>query len=186
MLHREELLDAWDAAAKAFAQAKRVGLVERAGVSVYSAVRAQEALDKKDLDIVQVPANIFDRRMERAGVFVRAKEREKTVFIRSVYLQGLALMSSESAPPHIPCAREALRTLQRFCEEHGLNRQQFAVAYVRHLAPECKVIIGAETAAQARENCALFEARPLDPNLHAEWTARWPEDVELLISPHRW
>jgi aryl-alcohol dehydrogenase-like predicted oxidoreductase len=186
MLHREELLDAWDVVAGAFTQAKRAGLVERVGVSVYSAARALEALDKEELDIIQVPANVFDRRMERAGVFARARERGKTVFIRSAYLQGLALVSPELAPARIPFAGEAVCAFQRFCEAQGLSRQQFAISYVRHLAPEAKLIIGAETAAQARENCSLFEACSLDPALHAEWTARWPEDIELLVSPHRW
>jgi len=186
MLHREGMLDVWDVAMETFERAQRVGIAERVGVSIYSSSRALEALGKYGLDIVQVPANVFDRRMERAGVFAHAKKCGKVVFIRSVYLQGLALMSPQSTPAQIPFAKDATEVLQQFCVQHELNRKQFAMAHVRHLAPEGKLVIGAETAAQVRENCALFEACSLNPHLHSAWTARWPDDIESLVDPSRW
>ena len=187
LLHREDQLDHWgNGMATTLREAKRMRMIARIGISVYSPERALQALKMDEVDLIQVPANIFDRRMERAGVFECARELEKTVFVRSVYLQGLALMQPESAFNGILCAKEAVTALQQFCAEHKVYRQHFAMDYVRRMAPGARLIIGLETGAQALENCALFQNEPLSGSLTQAWTTRWPEDIDGLIDPRKW
>jgi aryl-alcohol dehydrogenase-like predicted oxidoreductase len=187
LLHSEEQLDDWiDSVGEVLTQARRSGLVARIGVSIYSPARALQALQLDNVDLVQVPANIFDRRMERAGVFAKARERGKDVFIRSVYLQGLALMPAGAVPERIPQGRKAVSALQQFCAEHKTEPRHFAINYVRQLAPSARLIIGAETVSQARENCAAFEREPVTDTLAQAWNCRWPEDVDALIDPRGW
>ena len=187
LLHREDQLDHWDnRMATALREAKRMRMIARIGISVYSPERALQALKMDEVDLIQVPANIFDRRMERAGVFECAREVEKTVFVRSVYLQGLALMQADSVSNGIFCAKEAVAALQLFCTEHGIYRQRFAIDYVRRMAPGARLIIGAETVAQALENCGLSQKEPLSGSLTQAWTTRWPQDIERLIDPRKW
>jgi aryl-alcohol dehydrogenase-like predicted oxidoreductase len=187
LLHQEEQLDCWsDSVAQALVEAKRAGLASHLGASVYSPLRALQALELDGLDVIQVQANVFDRRMERAGVFERARERGKIVFVRSVYLQGLALMPPDAVPRGIPQGREAADAFQQFCEEFQTGRDHLAVDFVRRMAPEAKLIIGAETVAQAVANCALFEKKPLDEKIHKAWRSRWPHDLDSLIDPRRW
>jgi aryl-alcohol dehydrogenase-like predicted oxidoreductase len=187
LLHSEEQLDYWNGAlGKTLRQAKHSKLVSRIGVSVYSPSRALQALQMDDLDVIQVPANLFDRRMERAGVFERARELNKTVFVRSVYLQGLALISCDLAPKRIPGAREAVGALRRFCAEHRLNRRQFAIDYVRLMVPAARLVIGAETPRQVLENCGFFQKEPIDRGIMQAWTSQWPEDIDALIDPRTW
>jgi aryl-alcohol dehydrogenase-like predicted oxidoreductase len=187
LLHKEEELDRWPGSIRdVFRQAKRVGLVARAGVSVYSPERALQALDFEDIAIVQVPASVFDRRMARAGVFARAAALGKTVFVRSVYLQGLALLPPGAPPRSIPRGAQAVEVLRRFCAEKGFTVQQFAVDHVRTVAPHAKVIIGAETVEQTRENCALFANPPVKTGVYEAWAETWPRDFPDLIDPRRW
>jgi aryl-alcohol dehydrogenase-like predicted oxidoreductase len=187
LLHSEDQLGLWNAwLGNALREAKRAKLVSRIGVSVYSPDRALQALQIDDLDLIQVPANVFDRRMERAGVFDRAREVEKTVFVRSVYLQGLALIQPDSVSNGIFCAKEAVAALQLFCTEHRIYRQQFAMDYVRRMAPGARLIIGVETMAQALENCGLLQKEPLSGSLTQAWTTRWPQDIDRLIDPRKW
>jgi aryl-alcohol dehydrogenase-like predicted oxidoreductase len=187
LLHDEDDLDRWDATLEGvFSEMRAGGLIRHAGVSVYSPERAMQALQCRGIDLVQVPANIFDRRMARAGVFEAAASLGKQVFIRSVYLQGLALMTPEQVQQRLPSAGDACRRLTRFCNRHQVTLRQFAIDHVRRLAPAAGIIIGAETVAQVRENCQFFSAPPLPADLQAHWTREWPHDFLELIDPRRW
>ena len=187
LLHREEDLDRWQGSiSKTFKAAKGAGLVERVGVSVYSPERALQALENEEIDIIQVPSNVFDRRMARAGFFERAGALGKVAFVRSVYLQGLALLPPGAPMRGIPRAAQAVEALHRFCAERGIAVRQFAVDHVRAVAPQAKVIIGAETVDQARDNCGLFSRASDRGDLHQAWAEAWPQDFPELIDPRRW
>jgi aryl-alcohol dehydrogenase-like predicted oxidoreductase len=187
LLHREEQLDQWDGPlGEALSQARDAGLIEHAGVSVYSAQRALQALELNGLDALQAPANVFDRRLKRAGVFERTTHRNVTIFLRSVYLQGLALMSVSRVAQVAPFAVPAVKRLEEFCHVHHLDRREFALRYALALDARAQVIIGAETPAQVTANCRTATAAPLPAALCAEWDTAWPDDDETLINPGRW
>jgi aryl-alcohol dehydrogenase-like predicted oxidoreductase len=187
LLHREHLLDLWDGPlGNALRGARADGLLAHLGVSVYGSSRALAALEHPDLDVIQVPANVFDRRMERAGVFARAHAMDKRVFVRSVYLQGLALMPPTSLPAPLSFARPALEALEAHCRKHGLDRGAFAMAYMRLKAPEATLVIGSESRDQVERNVALVKRVTVDVECAAEWDRRWPNDMDELIDPSRW
>lgn len=109
-------------------------------------------------------------------MFECAGEVEDAVFVRSVYLQGPALMQPDSVFNEILRAKKAVTALQQFCAEHSVYRQHFAMDYVRGMAPGARLIIGVETGAQALGNCALFQNELLSGSSSQAWTTRWPED----------
>lgn len=187
LLHREGRLDEWAAGwAPLFRAARAEGWLAHAGASVYSPARALQALELDGLDALQVPASLFDRRAARAGVFARAAALGKTVFVRSVFLQGLALMEPSAVPPRMAAARRAVALLSDFCARRRLDRARFALAYARRLAPAGVLVLGAETAAQVRRNCALAAAPAVDEEHLREWDRLWPEDDEAFVDPSRW
>jgi aryl-alcohol dehydrogenase-like predicted oxidoreductase len=95
-------------------------------------------------------------------------------------------MPPDAAPAGVEGASCAVAGLEAFCREQALDRRHFAVDFIRAQAPQARLVLGAETAAQVEENCALFTAPPLDPAIHAGWLARWPDDLEPLIDPRLW
>lgn len=187
LLHREEQLNQWNGViGEAFALAKQDGLIAHAGVSVYSPRRALHALQLDGLTILQLPANVFDRRMIRAGVLTKAAQRGVQVFIRSIYLQGLALLPPGRVAQTAPFAVSAVTQLESFCRAHHLDRQGFAMRYAMALDPQALLVVGAETREQVAENCRIANEMPLQPVLCQEWDQCWPEDVEPLVNPSQW
>jgi aryl-alcohol dehydrogenase-like predicted oxidoreductase len=187
LLHGEEQLDSWNGEVReAFRLARQESLVAHVGVSVYSTQRALQALHIPDLDLLQVPANLFDRRMREAQVFTKASARGVTVFIRSIYLQGLALFSSQRAKESALFAVPSITALEQFCRLNGIDQKRFAFEYARDISTEAFRIVGAETKEQVVENSRLESETPLDSALFRQWDKVYPNDLEELLNPGRW
>lgn len=187
MLHRENWLGYWGGKlGRVLEQVQSRGWVERLGVSVYTPDRALEVIGNPAFTILQAPLNVFDRRMIRAGILDAARQKNKKVFLRSVYLQGLVLMDIADAARAVPAAGRAVTALERFCSESGVSRGRFAFGYVRHRAPEAVIVIGAESVRQVAENIVLANEQPPDPSLFDEWDRFWPDDDDAFINPSKW
>ena len=151
MLHREEYLELWETGLGEILQSFiGKGLTEHIGVSVYSPKKALLALEKDEIYMIQIPSNILDRRFEKAGVFVLGQEKE--VYIRSVFLQGLILMNAEELTENMKFANRILNSLEAFSRETGLSKQDLALGYVGRAFPGTRIIFGAETSRQVKNN----------------------------------
>ena len=187
LLHREEMLDSWDELWRpVFNEARELGVVLYSGVSVYNPERALQALECKDLDLIQLPANVFDRRMSRSGIFTRARDQGIKIFIRSVFLQGLALMEPFELPGQMGFAKTALDTLSSFCLESDLERQSFLLHYLFLRYPDSVIIFGAETVEQVKQNCRLAKQDLISAEICDQWDQVWPLDDERLVNPTLW
>jgi len=157
LLHNEEDLRFWD---KGLGQNLRKlgvkGKVKFIGASFYSPQKALEALDIDGIDIIQVPANIFDRRFEEAGVFKKARECGKKVLVRSIFLQGLLLIPLERVPNSLKHALPYLQQLEQLAYSIKLTRLELALGYAAQRWPESLVIFGAESSKQVADNVRIF------------------------------
>lgn len=187
LLHREEQLAAWDGTiGKCLRALVREGTVEHIGASVYSPRMALGACDCDGLDLLQIPASCLDRRMERSGLQKRAESCGVTLHVRSVFLQGLALMDATRVPSGIPSAQAAVATLDRFCSAHHLDRRHFALSYAKRAWPDSGLVVGAETVGQVRENADAFRGPALSECAFVEWETMWSRDEPLLVDPSKW
>ncbi len=147
MLHRYAGLAEWDRglgdALKAF---RASGGASYLGVSVYGAEEALAAIEHPDMDIIQIPANAWDSRMIRAGVFERARERDMLLFVRSIFLQGLLLLSPEEAEAKVPGAGGPAEAWAGLCRRYNCSSLELALGWTAGL--RCPLVIGAETPEQ--------------------------------------
>jgi aryl-alcohol dehydrogenase-like predicted oxidoreductase len=186
MLHREKLLDLWDAGlSETLHSFVDRGLVEHIGVSVYTPQAAIRALQQSDIDLVQMPANIFDRRFEKAGVLREAQRWRKQVYVRSVYLQGLLLMRVDDLPASMRFAIPVMERLEEFSSKTGFSRQQLALGYVRSVYPAQKVVLGCETLQQVTDNLQLWLAE-LPEKIIAALCAKFNNIDEKIVNPSLW
>lgn len=152
LLHNEKQLDLWDEYLPIFKESKRQRLIRYAGISIYSSDYAKRALLNSGVDIVGLPFNVFDQRALTEKWFDLAKKNGKQIFVRSVYLQGLLLMNLDKLPPKMGFAATALRNYQDFCLQLNMTQQEVALAFVLQYAGNSKIIIGAETSRQVKDN----------------------------------
>ena len=186
MLHREELLGSWDVGVRdVLSGLLERGMIEKLGVSVYSTDAAHRALQIRQIGCVQIPANIIDRRFENADVFNAAKRSKKTLFIRSIYLQGLLLKKSFELNPLMQFAIPCLESLHKFGQDHGIPVKTLALVYARLAYPDAKIIFGAETAEQVSENLKLWNTDvPTEVVNDAKMQLCFNDEV--LLNPSLW
>ncbi|MGB2753760.1 MAG: aldo/keto reductase [Phycisphaerae bacterium] len=186
MLHRQERLAQWNQGLGRIAAALRAtGKVKRIGVSVYSPDRAVEAIRADGIDMVQVPTSVLDGRFLDAGVFDLARERGKLVYVRSVFLQGLVLMGPAEIPDALAAVRPGVERLEALARDLDLTRQELALLAVRDAAPRARLIFGAETPAQVRDNLRAWARRSVPDLWQRAREAVGPVD-ERLLNPALW
>ncbi len=185
--HREEFLDLWDKGlGEVVSDIIASEKVAKVGISVYSPIRALEALGKDGIDCVQVPANILDHRFEQAGVFDRAHERGKEIFIRSIYLQGLLLLDPETLPEKMNFAKNVLQEAKNLVEKYKIFPQELALAYVKQSFPSAYSVIGAETVLQVRENCDLWKRASVPSEALQTIRDTFVTVDEYILNPAKW
>jgi len=159
LLHREELLNYWnEGLGEAIASFRSEGLVEHLGVSVSNPEYAKMALEEKNITIIQVPSNILDRRFERTGIFNKSEGEKKTIYIRSVFLQGLLFLNPDKLSKSMKFTHNVLKIFNMLADKCGLSRQQLAIGFVIKAYPSAKIVLGAETSQQVKSNLSVLES----------------------------
>jgi len=158
-----------------------LGLAKRVGASVYS---IQALLDAKaiypGLTVFQVPENICDRRMLSSSELVDLKNEGNQFNVRSIYLQGLLLMSPQAIPGKLQKAKTAVQQLKTFADSYATLPVDLCLAYGRAIPWASGIIIGAVNGAQLRQ---AVESKV---QLPAAWETLIDVLPEAILDPRRW
>lgn len=160
LLHKPKELEVWYEGLGETLEALRAeGRCEKLGVSVYEPEELELALRISAMEYIQIPYNVFDHRWTSSGLIERAVEAGRTIMIRSVFLQGLLLMSPEDANTKLPESAPWLERWFAIVEKTGRAADDLAIAFTRTMIPEGRLVLGAEAVEQVRANAALIGAR---------------------------
>ena len=180
LLHDWDALDAKtaDAAARELELQRAQGVTLAVGVSVYDEGAVARALGAfESLDIMQVPANALDRRLDSSAILDEVRVRGGRVQVRSALLQGV--LGNDSDNPF--AAHPAVQAWFAHCRDQGVTPLVAALAHVRAL-PWCdEVVIGVADASQLEQIINAWssvEARRAPVSLGSEDLA--------LIDPRTW
>lgn len=164
---------------------KSRGLAERIGVSIYTPEEAMRALEYPSVTAIQVPYNLFDQRLDRAGFFEKAKERDVLVFARSSLLQGLALMDPVALPGRVAFAEEHLRRFLAICGDHGMSPLEAAVGYVGGRKGIDYVVFGVDNIKQLAEYISIRDT-VLPAGMEQRLRETFANVEERLVNPVLW
>lgn len=123
---------------------KNMGLIQRIGVSAYSADKIRAISRLGVYDVIQVPVNVGDIRAYQTASEVFSGQ----IVARSIFLQGTLLCSTELLDRHrfgkeICSFRCHLDRISRNC---GITTREMMVAFVARLVGGREVIISSSTA----------------------------------------
>lgn len=161
------------------------GLARHIGVSVYSPSEAMKALEYQEMDVIQIPYNIFDRRLDKCGFFKDAEKRGVEVYARSSLLQGLALMKPEFLPENMKFASKYLRRFHTTCESYGISPLEAAIGFVGNHRKIDYVVFGVDSEEQLKEYISMRD-RSIPDKLLKSLELEFEVVEEKLVNPTLW
>ena len=179
LFHREEDLEYIDVLRKLEGR----GLIAGSGVSLDSPAQCKQVL-RKEVNYLQIPYNIFDRRFDE--FWSKAEDAGITIFIRSVYLQGLLLMPENKIAPHLIEVIPVRRQLESLAIDAGINMPELCMRFILCNPAVTSVLTGVDSLDQLKQNIKLFKKGPLSADILAEINKIVPVFPENLIRPTCW
>lgn len=130
---------------------KARGRVLKVGVSIYSPDELEPLLERFDLDLVQAPLNILDRRILETGWAGRLKENGIELHTRSAFLQGLLLMPKDQRPAKFDRWASIWDEWGQWLAETGLTPLQACLRFAVQQSLVDRVLIGVDSTEQLLE-----------------------------------
>ena len=156
------------------------GVVEKIGVSIYDPSELDTLCARFQFDLVQAPFNILDRRLIDSGWLDRLSDLDTELHVRSVFLQGLLLMSTFDRPGKFKSWEPLWSDWDRWLYHNGITPLQACLRYALSFPQISKVIVGVDSQKQLRE---IISASSGDfPEL---WDTLKTNDL-CLINPANW
>jgi aryl-alcohol dehydrogenase-like predicted oxidoreductase len=158
-------------------------IVKKIGISIYKPNELELLTKINDVDIVQVPLNLIDRRIVSSGWLDRLYENGVEVHTRSSFLQGLLLMPRTDMPQKFNKWKNIWDKWDAIKTEHLLlDPITTCLQYPVSLKQVSKVIVGVDSAEHFEKiinSLAKSDQNPLNLDCLVS------EDEELII-PSNW
>lgn len=163
---------------------KKAGTLNLLGVSIYSNDELEAAIESPELDVIQLPFNVLDRSARKIELLKKAKLRNKRIYARSVFLQGLFFMDSARLPEKLLPLSDQLLRVRRLASKNGMNLHELCLNYVVHKNYIDRVLIGVDSELHLTENMNAIHSG------FSDLLARSIESIDVpdagLLDPRRW
>jgi len=159
---------------------KSAGQVRKIGVSIYDPIEFDNISDCFEMDIVQAPFNIVDRRILASGWHSKLLQQGIELHVRSIFLQGLLLMPTGQRPEKFDRWSSLWSEWDNWLKDNNLTALQACLRYVLSFRDIDKVVVGVDSLQQLDEIiCASWDSLPELP------TSLLCSEIDL-VNPTRW
>tara|TARA_B100000780_G_C21087855_1_gene438309 strand:+ start:355 stop:1227 length:873 start_codon:yes stop_codon:yes gene_type:complete len=179
--HSDQLLGKnGKALAQAMGELKSKGVVKKIGVSIYNPFELEDIINNYEIDLVQAPFNLIDRRIQTSGWLHKLKKEGIEVHTRSIFLQGLLLIPAIDFPEKFNSWLPLFNIWHEWLIDNNISATQACMAFGLSHSEISRMIVGVESKQQLNQLIDI-EANPLFKS--------WPDIKcldENLINPSTW
>ncbi len=164
------------------AELKKSRKIMKLGVSVYDVHQLESILNNFEIDIVQLPFNILDKRMIDSGMLENLHKNGIEVHARSVFLQGLLLMSKNNIPKKFNRWNDLWQIWHQWLNENQISPLEASLKYAISISEISKVLVGVQSRSQLEEIVIASTSDSALPDIPPEL---FISDSKLL-NPSKW
>ena len=163
---------------------KKAGKIEYIGVSVYTNEQIEDVIEDDDIDLIQLPFNLFDNLNLREDTLKRARMKGKIIHTRSAFLQGLFFTSLQTANETVLSLAAELEYIRELSKSYQVSLPKMALNYCLQQPDIDNVLIGVDNLEHLNQNI-LDADYSLSQNLLNDINTIIVKDVTLL-NPSLW
>jgi aryl-alcohol dehydrogenase-like predicted oxidoreductase len=165
---------------EALCRAREAGLTEKIGLSVYDAALLRDVIGPMEFDIVQAPFNLIDRRIIATGWTEKLHLSGCELHVRSIFLQGLLLMSRKQRPEYFAAWQDLFDALDAWLERYSISPLAASLRFALNTPEIDKIVFGVVSVGQLKEilMAAEGELPPVPDALACQ--------DERLVNPSNW
>lgn len=153
--------------------------IKKIGVSVYDSKQLEYILNNFDIDLVQLPLSILDRRLIYSGMLDKLIRKKIEVHSRSIFLQGL-LLSNERLPKEFYKWKKLWKIWYHWLNDNKITALEATVRFAISTKEISRVLVGIQTKKQLEE--IVLASDGILPEIPSEL---YTDDTNLL-NPSNW
>ena len=165
---------------------KQNGYFQNFGVSTYSPEEAIIALELEDISYIQVPYNILDTRLDKINFFEKAKKNNKTIFVRSIFLQGVLLKENSKYPKFLEPLKAYNQLIENEIKEIGCTRLDFLLNFIKSIKEIDYIIVGIDSLKNLEEIIEAYNYSGLEGYNYNNLRNNFINISENILSPSLW
>ena len=158
---------------------KKNKIIKSFGCSIYSPKDLYISTKFNNIDIIQAPANVFDRRFLNKNSMNYLKKKNIKLQIRSIFLKGLLLYDYKKLPKKFHYWKNDFKKYQMYLKKNKLNKINGALSILNKIDYE-SVVIGFDSYQELKE---VFKNIPVNNILIPEFNIK---KRNKIIDPRRW
>lgn len=161
--------------------ARDIGLVEKVGISIYGPENLDKIIELFQPDIIQAPFNIFDQRLLNSGWVDKLKSLGVEIHVRSVFLQGLLVMTRKKLPARFDAWENVFDEWFGMQKELKCSAVDLALGFCLSQDWADQIIVGVDSLEHLKK---LVEVTAIEVQLPKVFSENFNDD--RLISPSSW
>mgnify|MGYP001334834031 CR=1 FL=1 len=155
---------------------KKKKIVKKIGISIYNFKDLNKIIKFWTPDIVQLPYNIFDRRIENKPFLNMVKKYRIEIHARSIYLQGLLVQKSKNKK--FKKWEKLFNEWFLWCKQNHIKPFEAAYLFVKKNSNIKKIIIGVDDIAQLNKITKIKRKIDKFPKFNCK--------DRKLLNPYNW
>lgn len=161
-------------------KAKKEGLINKIGVSVYTIQELKKIISKYKIDLVLIPFNIFDQRTIKSNILKELKDRNIEIHTRTTFLQGLLLLKGRKIPDKFEKYKKYFDNWNKIQKKIKIPKFEICLKYALSNKYIDRVIVGIDNSKQFKllikaAGYLKINIKPIDASKEID-----------LINPSKW
>jgi aryl-alcohol dehydrogenase-like predicted oxidoreductase len=165
-----------------FLDLKKKNIIQKIGLSIYNFKKLKVSLNSFPIDLIQVPFNIFDRRILDKKIQKIISKNKIEVHARSIFLQGLLLQDPSSRQKIIQKNQSLLNSWDKFNEYQQKKKIMNCIKFVSQFKKINKFVFGVDNLDQLKTIVSIIKEIDYNIKLHYNFKLK----SKKIVDPRLW
>ena len=155
--------------------------IKKIGVSVYNKEQIEKVLMLYDFDIIQLPINLYNQSLLINGALKQIKSKGIEIHARSIFLQGLLLMSENTWPTFFKDFKDHHKNMKTYFFQKNISVIHACLNFVCNIDQIDKVIVGVNSVNHLKEIIDIDKKKISNIDFK-----QFSIDEEKFVNPNLW